>query len=84
MAAKLNVMKLLQELRGFAEFACRRPQPKLRWLPLLLWRSQFSRASLIRGKRIRIEMQSPVDIPDPVKIVHRTPCSAPEAKASAP
>lgn len=84
MAAKINVMKLLQEMRGFAEFTSRRPQPRLRGFPLLLWRSHLSRSNAcLRKRAIRIEMLSPVDIPHPVKIIHRKSGTTPAAKAAA-
>ncbi len=69
MAAKMNVMKLLQEIRGLAIFSSRRVQSRLPTLPMIPWRA---RSAILRRKRfIRIDMQqAPMDIPNPVKITH--------------
>jgi len=75
-------MKLLQELRGLAQVATRRPQAKLRWLPLLLWRVHPRNGSPA-ARRLRIEMQNPVDIPAPVEILHLKSPSPARGKASA-
>lgn len=85
MAGKVNVMKLLQELRGLAEFTSRRAPSKLPPLPAAYWRSQVSRMAQVRRKRtIRITAPIHGDIPDPVKIVHlrgKSPAS-PDSPAS--
>lgn len=71
MAGKMNVMKLLQEMRGLAVFGNRRPQPKVPAIALAQWRSQAARMSHVQRKRtIRITGPAPLDIPDPVKIIH--------------
>jgi hypothetical protein len=71
MAGKMNVMKMLQEIRGLAVFGHRRPLPRQPGSPPPPWRSQFARGAASRRRRtIRIAMQTPSDIPDPVKITH--------------
>jgi len=71
MAGKMNVMKMLQEIRGLAVFSNRRPPPRQPGSPPAVWRSQFARGAASRRRRsIRIDMQTPSDIPDPVKITH--------------
>ena len=64
-------MKLLQEIRGFAEMSQRRPNSKAPGLILLQLRSQFNQATSRRRRlRIPIQMQEPPDIPKLVKIIH--------------
>lgn len=62
-------MKLLQESRGFAEITNRRPQGRTPEPVLLHGRSARSVAGK-RKRTIRVDMQSPPDIPHPVKITH--------------
>lgn len=75
MAGKMNVMKLLQEVRGLAAFASRRvtnpPLPSGIWMPVSPWRMQAMRLAQMSAKRtIRIAEATPLEIPDPVKIRH--------------
>ena len=71
MAAKVRIMKLLQEMRGFAEVTNRLPQPRQPGLFLLKLRTHFGQSALPSRKRvITIEVQDRADIPDPVKITH--------------
>ena len=70
----MNVMKLLQEVRGFAELTNRR-MPARPLGPLLL---QFgsARAQASRGRRkwtLNITIQEPPDIPQPVAIRYTDP-----------
>ena len=74
MAAKIKIMKLLQEIRGFAEICNRRPQPRPLGLFLLQLRSHVVQTTALRRKRtIVIQMQGQTDIPYPVKITHMPP-----------
>jgi hypothetical protein len=71
MAAKVRIMKLLQEIRGFAEITQRRPQPRQPGLFLVQLRSHVNHASsLIRKHIIAVDMLDRPDIPHPVKITH--------------
>jgi hypothetical protein len=72
MAAKMNVMKLLQEIRGLAIFSSRRVQSALPVFPSIPWRARSGQPIGPRRKRfIRVDMQQPsMDIPNPVKITH--------------
>ena len=71
MAAKIKIMKLLQEMRGFAFVTNRRPQPRRPGLYLLQMRSHLLQASLTREKRtINVDMQALADLPHPIKIKH--------------
>lgn len=73
MATKVNVMKLLQEVRGFAQLTNRRPHPRTPG-PLLLQAYWFSRRGPgSKDKRtLRIRIDNLPDIPHPVKINHVT------------
>ena len=71
MANKIKFMKLLQEIRGFAEISQRRSQAKSPGLILLQLRSQFNQATARKRKlRIPIQMHELPDIPKLVKINH--------------
>jgi hypothetical protein len=84
MAGKMNVMKMLQEIRGLAVFGHRRPASKQPGFLQASWRSQSARGASARRRRtIRIAMQTPTDIPDPVKITHLTN-AAPSAPGPQP
>ena len=80
MATRMNVMKLLQEVRGLAELPNQHP-PKALMGPLLL--QQFMPKFRTPGaKRIlRIVVQDPPDIPHPVKILFLTQGSSSTASA---
>ncbi len=71
MATKIRIMKLLQEMKGFAEITNRRPQSRSPGLFMLQARSPVLRAAPPRRKRtLTINMQDRPDIPNPVKITH--------------
>jgi hypothetical protein len=74
-------MKLLQEVRGFAQLTNRRPQP--RSTALLLQAHWLSRRPAdTKGKRVlRVHIENPPDIPYPVKINHLTRQNARRAPA---
>jgi hypothetical protein len=80
MATKVNLMKFLQEMKGFSEFGKRHPAPPRR-SPLYLFqlRSHVAEAS---GRRRRLEIATdPKDyltLPNPVKISFATPTAAEE------
>ena len=71
MAAKVKILKLLQEIRGFAEITNRRPQPRSPGFFMMQLRSHLAHTTLPRRKRsIAIDSQNLPDIPHPVKITH--------------
>ena len=79
MAAKMIVMKLLQEIRGFAEITDRRPPPRSPGLFLMQLRSHTPHTPLPSRKRsIAVEMQNLPEFPTSVKIIHfsQSPTSA--------
>ena len=83
MATKVKLMKLLQEIRGFAEMSQRRSQSKAPGLFLLQLRSQFNQATARKRRlRIPIQMHELPDIPKLVKINHiKGKTSAPTVSA---
>jgi hypothetical protein len=77
MAAKANMLKLLQEMRGFAEIAQRRPPPRSPVLALSQMRASATHGILRRRKlSIAINTQPQPDIPHQVRIVILKPAPA--------
>ena len=71
MATKMNMLKLLQEVRGFAQFASRPAEPRPAGPLLLGFRGPSRRRRASRQKQIlKIHMKEPTDIPHPVRITH--------------
>ncbi len=75
-------MKLLQEMRGFAEISSRRPQPRSPGLFLMQMRSHVLQTTGSKQRRtLAVEIQDQLDIAHPVKITHlrgsRLPVGAP-------
>ena len=68
MATKMKMMKLLQEIRGMAQFTQRRPQSKAPGLFFLQLRSHVNLTSSRRRWVVPIQMHEMPDIPNPVKI----------------
>jgi len=68
MATKVRLMKLLQEIRGYAQISQRRQQPKPPGLFLLQLRSHLNQPARRRRLIVPIQMHENPDIPDPVKI----------------
>lgn len=74
MAAKVRIMKMLQEIRGLAEITHRRPQPRKPGLFLIQLRSHVTHATGVRRRQtIAVDMLDRPDIPHPVKITHLRP-----------
>jgi hypothetical protein len=77
MANRMNMLKLLQEVQGFASFTRRRPAPRHTGALLLQLRSiNFRRANAPRRRILRINVQNPPDIPRPVQITFIQPSNA--------
>jgi len=71
MATRINILKLMQEIHGFARITHRRPQPRPPGLFLMEIRAHGPSAALPRRKlNIRIQMPELSDLPHPVKITH--------------
>ena len=84
MAAKVRMLKLLQEIRGFAEIAKRRPAPRMPGLVLMQMRSHVVQANLPKRKlNVQTHVQDRPEIPHPVKINHVRRDSAPGANLRA-
>lgn len=76
MATRMNLMTLLQEVRGMAELPNQHP-PKAIVGPLLL--QQFIPKFRTPGAKrtLTVIVQDPPDIPHPVKIIYVTATSGP-------
>jgi len=84
MATKMKIMKLLQEIRGFAQLTYRQPQDRQPGLFLIQLRSHLQQATASRRRLIiPVDHQDPPDIPDPVKIVHLNGDTAPDVVSTA-
>jgi len=71
MAAKVRIMKLLQEIRGLADVTNRRPPTRPSGLFLIQLRSHLAHTSQPRRKLIVCtDAQDLPDVPQPVKITH--------------
>jgi hypothetical protein len=71
MATKVKLMKLLQEVRGFAEIGRRHPPVKPSTLFLMQLRSHLAETSQSRHRlTITIDLKDSHNIPHPVKITH--------------
>jgi hypothetical protein len=71
MATRINMLKLLQEVRGFAQFAHGPSAPRQAGPLFLEFRGSGRRKAVLRRKiSLRIQMQEPIDIPHPVTIRH--------------
>jgi hypothetical protein len=72
MATRVNMMKLLQEIRGLAELGKRRPPTRAPGLFLMQLRSHVFRTTHAR-RPLTIPVNEPLlpDVPHPVKIIHR-------------
>jgi hypothetical protein len=85
MAAKVKMLKLLQEIRGFAAIANRRPPPRSPGLLLMQGRSHVIQAIPPRRRlSITTDDQEHPGIPHPVKINHVKQNPAPAATLPAP
>jgi hypothetical protein len=82
MAAKINMLKLLQEMHGFAGMAQRHAQPKPAGLVLMQLRSHLTHTRLPRTRRsLVIDMKDLAEIPHPVRITYldTPPASTPRS-----
>ena len=71
MAAKIRMLKLLQEIRGFAEIVNRCPPPRSTGLLLAQMRPHVIQAVMPRRSlRVTLTERDRADIPHPVKINH--------------
>ncbi len=70
MATRMNMLKLLQEVSGFADFAQPRLQPRQPGAVLIQLRTKFKSITESRKRIIRVDMQTAPDIPHPVVIRH--------------
>lgn len=74
MATKINILKLLQEVAGLAQFTSRAEQERPANPLLIQFRGPTRRKPAPRLKYLlKIDMQEPADIPRPVRIRHLGP-----------
>jgi len=68
MATKMKLMKMLQEVKGFAQITNRKPAPRPPFLYLLQLRDQSAQVSTPR-RRLTVESEA-IRPPLPIKINH--------------
>ena len=74
------MLKLLQEIRGFAEIGKRRPSPRSPALVLMQMRSHVIQAALPKRKlSVQMDVQDRLNISSPVRINHVKRAPAPGA-----
>lgn len=72
MATRMNMLKLLQEVRGFAQFAHGPTEPRPGGPLSVDFQGPQRRKRAARRKLfIKIDMLEPIDIPHPVAIKYR-------------
>jgi hypothetical protein len=65
------MLKLLQEIRGFADITSRRPQPRSPALVVAQIRSHIVQAALPKRRlNVKMDAHDLPDVPHPVKINH--------------
>jgi hypothetical protein len=85
MAAKANMLKLLQEIRGFEHMARRRPLPPLPGLVLTQMRASVTEGRLRQRKlAIAIHPEAQLELARQVKIVHLNAATAAPAHHPVP
>jgi len=71
MAAKIKIMKMLQEIRGLAEITARRPAPRQPGLFLIQLRSHVHYTTQPKPKQtITVHVLDRIDTAHPVKMRH--------------
>ena len=74
MATKIKLMKLLQEMHGFAEMGRRHPAPKASPLFLMQLRAHLAETSRPRRRLVvSTDLKDSLDMPYPVRITHVKP-----------
>ena len=71
MATKVRLMKLIEEVRGYAQITNRRPAPRPPVLYLMELREHVSQANTPRRKlAVASDSRENLNIPLPIKITH--------------
>jgi hypothetical protein len=74
MATKIKLMKLLQEIRGFADLSRHNFNPRPSPLYLLQLRSHLAETSRSKYRlTISVDLKDTLSLPHPVKITHLQP-----------
>jgi hypothetical protein len=72
MASRMNMLKLVQEIRSFAEFPQATPRASAAQASQLAWvSSKYHRPPPARKRMLQITMRDLPDIPQSVPIIHR-------------
>jgi len=83
MAGRMNMLKLLQEVCGFAQFPAKPAQPRQPSLLSLHYRGRIARIVASRHKfTLRVDMQEQVDIPQAIPITFLVPRHNPAKRVS--
>ncbi len=82
MATRMKMLKLLQELRGFAQVTNRRPPARQPGLFMMELRASSQTSSRRQKRLITVSMHDLPDIPHPVKITHVKKARVPTAQAA--
>jgi hypothetical protein len=73
MAARMNMLKLLEEVRGLTDFPSKSALPRTSNPLRLQFRGPGARKPNARARHtLRIDMREQIDIPDPVRITFVT------------
>jgi len=84
MATRVNILKLIQEIHGFARVTHRRPQPRPPALFLMEIRSQTRYSEVPKRKlNVAFQIQEVADFPHPVRINHLKGSALPVVVAQA-
>ena len=84
MATRMKMLKLLQEMRGFAHVTNRRPPSRQTAILALQLRSHLVSTTARRQKRVlTIDMQDLPDIPNPVRITYLAATQQPTTQLNA-
>ena len=74
MAMKLQIMKFVEEIRGYAEITDRRPTPRPAVLCLIDLNSQAQEISVPKRRlAVSVDLELDPNNPDPVKITYVRP-----------
>lgn len=77
MATKIKLMKVLEEIRGYAQITNRRPAPRPPMLYLMQLRNQTAQANTVsRRLTVAVDAGENPTAPSPIKITHLKSCES--------
>lgn len=78
MATKVKLMKLIEEVRGYAQITNRRPAPRPPVLYLMELREHANTVQAPKRRlNVTIDGRENHNVPDPIKITHVSPDESP-------